>query len=235
MFQRWEHLLFVHWRWDALQVQRTLPRGLTVDTFHGGAWLGLSPLFLANVRPRFMPAMPLLSNFLEMNLRTYVFDEAGRPGVYFYSLDCDQPLVVEMANRFLHLRYEHATMRGEVATDGVVAFESRRQHQPAGDAFRYRPVGASRMPDVDSLEFFLLERYRLFTDEIDSRAHSVRIHHLPYWIRDVELALLDPITPRLAGFDPHGRAPDHVCAAGPVDVDVYLPEIPPLASARPVP
>src|SRR3954470_607640 len=93
--QRWEELLFLHWRWDPDAVQATLPPGLTVDTCQGAAWLGLVPLFMRNVHPRFVPAVSWMSDFLEVNLRTYVFDSRGRPGIYFYSLDCDQPVVVE--------------------------------------------------------------------------------------------------------------------------------------------
>jgi hypothetical protein len=29
---------------------------------------------------------------------------------------------------------------------------------------------------------------------------------------------------RLAGFNPRGRAPDHICSAEPVNVETFLPE-----------
>ena len=37
---------------------------------------------------------------MELNLRTYVYDRAGVPGVWFYSLDANQPLAVGIARRF---------------------------------------------------------------------------------------------------------------------------------------
>src|SRR4051794_37983240 len=37
MYQRWESLLFLHWRVPAARVQATLPQELTVDTFNGDA------------------------------------------------------------------------------------------------------------------------------------------------------------------------------------------------------
>jgi uncharacterized protein YqjF (DUF2071 family) len=86
LHQRWERLLFLHWKWDPAAIQATLPPGLTVDTWQSTAWLGIVPLFMRDIRPRFVPAA-LASNFYELNLRTYVYDERGRPGVYFYSLD----------------------------------------------------------------------------------------------------------------------------------------------------
>jgi len=94
MYQRWRRLLFLHWDWDVAAVQATLPAGLTVDPWEGRAWLGVVPFRMEGVRPRFLPAMGGLSNFPELNVRTYVRDERGRAGVWFYSLDCAQPIAV---------------------------------------------------------------------------------------------------------------------------------------------
>ena len=47
---------------------------------------------------------------MELNLRTYVHDDSGNAGVWFFSLDCNQPLAVEIARRAFHLPYEHAVM-----------------------------------------------------------------------------------------------------------------------------
>ncbi|HAY10465.1 MAG TPA: hypothetical protein DCY18_11115, partial [Thauera sp.] len=42
-YQRWDQLLFLHWAYDAAVIQRTLPPGLTVDTYDGRAFLGVVP------------------------------------------------------------------------------------------------------------------------------------------------------------------------------------------------
>ncbi len=88
MFQQWRDLLFLHWEFSVAEIQRTLPEGLFVDTFAGKAYLGIVPFFMQNIRPRFLPAVPGLSNFMEMNLRTYVHDRAGVPGVGHRRDDC---------------------------------------------------------------------------------------------------------------------------------------------------
>jgi uncharacterized protein YqjF (DUF2071 family) len=119
MHQRWESLLFLHWRWDAAEIQRTLPPGLFVDTFQGDAWLAIVPFYMRGIRPRFCPPVPGISDFLELNVRTYVHDEQGRPGVWFYSLDCNQPLAVWTARTFFHLPYQHARMWAEIS-DGCI-------------------------------------------------------------------------------------------------------------------
>ena len=111
MRQCWSGLLFLHWPVDPAMIQSRLPDGLFVDTYDNKAWLGVVPFFMDRVRPVMLPPVPGLSWFLELNVRTYVHDAQGRPGVWFFSLDCNQPLAVEIARRFFHLPYEHAAMK----------------------------------------------------------------------------------------------------------------------------
>lgn len=81
MYQEWRDLLSLHWEYSVAAVQATLPDGLFVDAFGGKTYLGLVPFFMRNIRPRFLPAVPGISNFMELNLRTYVYDRSGVPGV----------------------------------------------------------------------------------------------------------------------------------------------------------
>ncbi len=84
MYQKWRELLFVHWTFDPDEIQATLPPGLRVDTFEGRAYVGVVPFYMRDIRPRFCPPLPWISDFLELNLRTYVFEESsGTPGVWF--------------------------------------------------------------------------------------------------------------------------------------------------------
>jgi uncharacterized protein YqjF (DUF2071 family) len=226
MYQTWEQLLFLHWRWDAAVVQRTLPSGLTVDVADGSAWLGLVPLFMRKVRPRFIPALPGASDFLELNLRTYVFDADGRPGLYFYSLDCNQPLLVEGARRLLHLRYEHSDMDATVSPGGGVRFQSRRRAPDAGtDRFQYHIAPHGGHPaEPESLEYFLIERYRLFGDGgPGDRLTTIHVSHAPYEIHPAIVSAWSGQALRQAGFEVGARAPDHICGAAPVHVEVSMP------------
>ena len=100
MYQTWSDLLFLHWEWDATEIQRTLPPGLFVDTFGGKAYLAVTPFFMNNVRASFLPEIPGTANFMELNVRTYVYDQTGRAGVWFYSLDCNQSLAALLARTF---------------------------------------------------------------------------------------------------------------------------------------
>ena len=86
MRQRWERLSFLHWGFEPAAVQRLLPGGLTAETWDGAAWVGLVPFFMQVASPDGR-RVPWVSNFCETNVRTYVRDESGRSGIWFFSLD----------------------------------------------------------------------------------------------------------------------------------------------------
>jgi uncharacterized protein YqjF (DUF2071 family) len=164
MFQKWRDLLFLHWEYDVGAIQRTLPDGLYVDTFDGKAYLGIVPFFMKDVRPRFTPSVPGISDFQELNFRTYVHDEKGVPGIWFYSLDANQCLAVNAAKMFFHLPYFYATMKSDVTKEKSVSYRSCRAGSPRSleTCFTYRSVVNTRQAQVGTLEFFLIERYVLF-------------------------------------------------------------------------
>ena len=223
MFQQWRDLLFLHWAYPATAIQATLPEGLFVDTFGGKAYLGVVPFFMRNIRPRFLPAVPGISDFMELNLRTYVHDRAGVPGVWFYSLDANQWFAVEIARRFFHLPYEHAKMKSSRTAEGRIQFESLRTGARANGTrcgFDYAPGADLPQPEAGSLEFFLVERYRLYSRAPDGLRVGA-VFHEPYPLCRAEVAAWDENLLPLDGFTPTGRPPDHVTLSRGVNVTIF--------------
>jgi uncharacterized protein YqjF (DUF2071 family) len=221
LLMRWEHLLFLHWAWDPGEIQKTLPRGLFVDTFDDQAWLGIVPFFMRRVHPRGLPCIPWLSDFLELNVRTYVYDNSGRPGVWFYSLVCNQPVAVEFAKRYFHLNYVHARMHAQVDQGAFWTYRAKRHQMPAAQ-FRFRmPSAPKTKTQPGSLEFFLVERYFLFSADRSNRLYYGQVHHSPYRIGPtlVEEWSFNPAA--ADGFSPPERGPDHVMAAEDLQVDAW--------------
>ena len=109
MTQSWHDLLFAHWRVDVSEVRRAVPAAFDLDLFDGEAWLGVVPFHMTNVGLRATPAVPWISAFPELNVRTYV-RVADRPGVYFFSLDAARWLAVAAARALLNLPYYTADM-----------------------------------------------------------------------------------------------------------------------------
>ena len=190
MRQRWTDLLFLHWTMTPDVVQRTLPPGLTVDIFQDQAWVGIVPFFMDAVRPVGLPALPWISSFLELNVRTYVRDASGRPGVWFYSLDCNRWPAVEIARRGFHLPYQYAGMQAHREPDGTVAYQCQRRPgstHPAA-SYRYQGRGAVLLAAAGTLEFFLAERYRLFSWNARRRQlFTGEVWHHPYPLQTAQV------------------------------------------------
>ena len=96
MAQSWHDLLFAHWPVDSERVRPLVPDRLEIDSFDGQAWLAVVPFRMTGVRLCGTPAVPWLSAFPELNVRTYV-KYGGKPGVWFFSLDAGNPLAVVIA------------------------------------------------------------------------------------------------------------------------------------------
>lgn len=221
MYQEWRDLLFLHWEFPVAVLQQTLPPGLFIDTYEEKAWLGIVPFFMCRVRPRRFPAVPGISDFLELNLRTYVHDAAGIPGVWFYSLDANLWLAVEIARRAFHLPYEHAQMSARRSAAGVISYRSLRRGAGTACAYTYGAGGELGVAAADSLEFFLIERYRLYSLGPGGRLFRGAVAHEPYPLYRADVSSWDDHLLALDGFASPGRPPDHAVMSRRVKVTIF--------------
>jgi uncharacterized protein YqjF (DUF2071 family) len=177
MGQSWEELLFAHWRVDPDAIRKRVPQQLELDLYGGSAWIGLAPFRLTALRPRGLLPLPRVSSFLELNVRTLVRAADGRPGIWFFSLDASSRLAVEAARRLYKLPYFHARMSATRHGEWI-EYECARSAE-SGRVFsgRYRPHGEVFRAKPDSLEWFLAERYCLYTTDELGALHRAEIHH----------------------------------------------------------
>lgn len=221
MFQTWHDLLFLHWSFAPEIIQSSLPPGLTVDTWEGKAYLGIVPFLMRNIRPRFLPAVPGISNFHEINLRTYVYDKHGRPGVWFYSLDANQWLAVRTARALFQLPYFDAQMSHSKDDFQFTYSSKRKQEQKSPSRFDYARVSPIGFAKPGSFEFFLVERYLLFAYRRNGQLYSGQVVHKPYDLHTSLVTSWDTGLIELAGFKAPNRPPDHTLFSRGVNVDVF--------------
>jgi uncharacterized protein YqjF (DUF2071 family) len=189
MTQTWNDLLFAHWAVDPSELRNKIPDDFELDLYEGKAWIGIVPFYMTNVSARGVPSLPWVSEFPELNVRTYV-SVLDRPGVYFFSLDAGSSLAVRTARALLNLPYFTATMR--VSSNGdTIAYESRRH----GGRYRaeftatYEPTGDAVAPSPGTLEYFLTERYCLYNRNHRNIPYRLEIHHLPWPLQPAEARL----------------------------------------------
>lgn len=182
MEQTWNDLLFAHWPVPPEALGPLIPSALPLDTFEGQCWVAVTPFHMSGVRARWMPPVPGVSRFPELNVRTYV-THGGTPGVFFFSLDAASRLAVWGARMAYHLPYYFAQMK-VTQENGKLNYESVRNASTLLRA-SYSPVGAVQLRKPGSIEHWLTERYCLYTV---SRGSVLRaeIHHEQWPLQDAE-------------------------------------------------
>src|ERR1700733_10366694 len=184
MKQVWHDLLFAHWPVPAATLRPLLPAQLELDTFSGECWIGVAPFHMSGIHAHGLPALPGLSRFPELNVRTYVTMD-GKPGVYFFSLDAANLPAVWAARTFYHLPYFHSRM-SIVEGGGWFQYFSKRHGSQAEFRGRYRPTSPIALRPPGSLPHWLTERYCLYT-VAGKNIYRADIHHMQWPLQDAEL------------------------------------------------
>lgn len=227
LHQNWHHLLFLHWEVPAAELQRLIPPELTIDTFEGKAYVGVVPFTLTDVRAVGTPPLPWISNFHEVNVRTYVHHNGREPGVWFFSLDASSSIAVAAARAVYKLPYFHSEIdfTEKKAPIPTLDFTSQRNDpqgtMPATSRFRYEPMeGIVTHASPGTIEHFLIERYVLYTTDSNHRLYRARVHHQPYPVQRADVLDYEETLIWAAGIKRSGAVPLRHYARG-LNVKVY--------------
>ena len=168
--QHWHELLFAHWRVPRSTLRRHLPAEVEIDAWHGHAWVS-AVAFRLNTRLAGWPSVPFVSNFLELNLRTYVRGH-DQPAVWFLSMHGSSKPAVWLGRTLTPLPYSHAPIR--------LRRSGQQRQFLCGDAHRplfaadFRPFGETQQTVEGTLDSWLTERYAaIVADRARRCAHSI--------------------------------------------------------------
>jgi uncharacterized protein len=201
MYQMWRNLTFLHWRYAPDALGSLLPCGLQLDTFAGDGWLGVTPFQLAGLRPPGLPALPWLSYFPELNVRTYVIGPDGERGIWFFSLEAGRWLAVAGARILYGLPYRWSSIR--IAGKARQFTYAARRQFGAGSAritvCRAEPVSP------DALTRFLTARFRLYSTR-RGRVIAAQVEHPPWPLEAATLVAVEQNLIEQCGLPaPYGR------------------------------
>jgi uncharacterized protein len=185
-FQRWHDLLFLHWDLPPDVLRPLVPSRLEVDTFEGRAFVTITPFTVRGAKLRGLPPLPALSEFHEINVRTYVHLGGEDPAVWFFSLDATSALAAALARASLRLPYCYARIRRSGAGEGR-SYEASRvlPRGPATLSASWTAVGDPSPARPGTLEHFLTERYLLFSRAFGRKLFRLQVHHAPWLLRGV--------------------------------------------------
>ena len=221
MLQQWRDLSFFHFSADPAEIQRLIPADLTVDTYPGAegrqcAWVGLVPFRMQRVTPRQIPPVPGCHAFPESNVRTYVHRNGENPGVWFFSLDASNAFACRVARQFYSLPYHHAVMSLN-RKSGDIHYKSRRRRGGFGHDITAQ-IGETTGANPGSLEFFLAERYLLYSQRA-GKLFTGQVYHTPYPLQDLKVVRLEESLVESNHIQP--KLFEHSLFSPGVDVEVF--------------
>jgi uncharacterized protein YqjF (DUF2071 family) len=204
-YQQWHENLLMHWEISASEIARFVPKRLAIDMFHDKAWISIIAFSVKKLRMRFLPSFSPVSNFHEVNCRTYVIKD-GIPGIYFLSIEAQKLLPVLLARLFIGIPY----IKSEITrAPGLYQSRNQKRHLELIASYTIGPSIALS----SELDYWLTERHALYQQN-GNRLHRLDIHHKPWPLQQME------VNTQITGY-PLDSTPDLVHYAKRVDVLVW--------------
>lgn len=177
-YQEWNEALFIHWEIPFELLRSFVPEKLILDNFQGTYFVSLVAFSMQKIRPRNLPSLKFVSDFHEINLRTYI-DQNGKKGVYFLNIEAEKQLSAFVARKLSGLPYEKASIKR--------ASEFYRSRNRVKN-FRLDAEFDISDPVLQKteLDYWLTERYCLYLDQKD-QLFRYDIHHPEWELSKLEL------------------------------------------------
>jgi uncharacterized protein YqjF (DUF2071 family) len=186
-YQEWNDAIFLHWEVDYDELRKFVPAALEIDLFEGKPWVSLVAFSMEKVRPKNLPYFPPVSNFEEVNIRTYI-KSANKNGVYFLSIEGDSKLSCEVAKAISGLPYRHSVI-------SRTEYQYQSFNKEFEDSFEIEFKLGNEITQKTELDKWLTERYLLCQD-INDTINEFEVHHVEWPIKEIEIVSLEVNYPR---------------------------------------
>lgn len=177
-YQEWNQAIFLHWEVDLDELRKIVPTEMEIDLYEGKPWVSLVAFTMEKIRPRFLPYFPPISNFDEINIRTYVKFQ-NKAGVYFLSIEGGKKISCQVAKSISELPYRFSN----IARKDTKYLSHNFQY---GDQLEIEFIEREKVEKKMNLDLWLTERYALFQDAKNS-INEFDIHHLEWEIQNLEV------------------------------------------------
>jgi len=181
-YQEWNKALFLYWTVPFEALRKYVPENLNIDTYNNQSYVSLVAFIMEKIRPRFLPSIHFISNFAEINIRTYI-DNNGIKGVYFLNIEADNFLSTFVARQLSGLPYEKANIK---KTDNQFISKNFKKNISLDTEFDAQ----SCIETKTELDKWLIERYCLYLDK-GNELYRYDIHHKEWQIKSVKLKRLN--------------------------------------------
>lgn len=176
-YQEWNRAIFLHWQVDLKELKKFVPEEIEIDLFEGKPWVSLVAFTMEKIRPRYLPYFSPISNFDEINIRTYVKFK-NKTGVYFLSIEGGKLLSCKVSKLISELPYRFSKIK--ITSNKYLSSNSKFKDELSIDF----SIG-KKVQTKSELDHWLTERYALFQDTKTS-INAFEIHHLEWEIKELE-------------------------------------------------
>lgn len=190
-YQEWNNAVFLHWEVEPKIIEELLPKGLQLDTINGKAWVSLVAFDMNNIKTRYLPKPPGISDFQEINIRTYVVRN-GKPSVYFLSMEANNKLACKIIKQLSKFPYRFSEMKRYNGS-----YQSKNNSLKESFEIEYS-LGSKRVVKEDT-DIWLTERYAVFQDYKKSII-EYDVHHLEWPMQHINCTKLKVDYPRFSAF-----------------------------------
>jgi uncharacterized protein YqjF (DUF2071 family) len=181
-FQEWHETLFFHWEIPVYFLKEYIPEGLELDTYNKMSWISLVAFEVKNMRLRNLPPFPYISNFQEINLRTYVIKD-GKPGIFMFSIETNKFTEVLLTRMFIGLRYQKSKIKKSAKR---LRSDNKIQNQKLDVT-----IGkAIPLKEKTKLDFWLTERHALY-ENCGNTLCRFDIHHKEWDLKKPDVTIND--------------------------------------------
>ncbi|WP_299241134.1 DUF2071 domain-containing protein [uncultured Aquimarina sp.] len=177
-YQEWNNAIFLHWKVDYDELKKFVPKELEIDLFEGDAWVSLVAFSMEKIRPKYLPYFTPISNFNEINIRTYI-KSGKKTGVYFLSIEGGKKISCKIAKKISELPYRYSKMKRE--SDFY-----NSSNNTFRDLFEIQFKIGKDQKTKSNLDIWLTERYALFQDSKDI-INEYEIHHPEWHLQEIEV------------------------------------------------
>jgi uncharacterized protein YqjF (DUF2071 family) len=199
-YQEWNRVIFLHWRVELEDIRPLVPAELDIDSLHGTYWVSIVAFSAENTQTRLFPPFKPLSNYEQVNIRTYVRHK-NRHGVFFLNVEASKWWTCLFARSLSGINYRPAEMD---RTDE--RFDSFGENKLDNVNFDYDLL--YRVSQKKELDYFLTERYALFLEK-KNKIIEYDIHHVMWPLRRLDLRVLFVKYPRFPFLMQLGPAKTH--------------------------
>lgn len=186
-YQEWRNVIFLHYQVDLTQLKKFVPEELEIDLFDDKSWVSVVAFTMKKIRPKNLPYFAPVSDFDEINIRTYVKSN-GKAGVYFLSIEGGKGISCKIAKGISELPYRFSKIKR-------TSNKYQSQNSEFNDKLDIAFTKGKELTEKTELDKWLTERYALFQDT-EEAINEFEIHHLEWPIDEIKLHSLEIDYPR---------------------------------------